>query len=145
MDNTEQLSQEQIEQNSTKATIVGFVASLLFLVGGSVGIAAFFEKQKKDHLNVVIENKNGKLLVEDVNTKEQRIVEMWYGLSHEEHKLYIFPGDTINIQQNEDVYKKNKIITMKSNANVDVNKDSIYAREQRALFNAKKQQMMNQR
>ena len=145
MDNKEQLSKEQIKQNSTKATIVGFVASLLFLVGGSVGIAAFFEKQKKDHLNVVIENKDGKLLVEDVNTKEQRIVKLRNSAVNPKDQQYIFPGDTINIQQNEDVYKKNKIITMKSNANVDVNNDSIYAREQRALFNAEKQQMMKQR
>ena len=145
MDNKEQLSKEQIEaQNNYFKTIMRGGAFMLFFMGSIVGLCVYGNKQKKDHLNVVIENKNGKLLVEDINTKEQRIVKLWYGLVHEKDELYIFPGDTINIKQDEDIYKKHKVVGA-NNVTININEDSIYARKQRALFNAEKQQMMKQR
>ena len=150
MDSWEQSSEEQIKQKQKAEEIKQFLKSLggcvymLFFIGSIIGLCVHNNKQKKDHLNVVIENKDGKLLVEDVNTKEKRIVELWYGAIHDKDQALIFPGDTINVRQKEDVYKQGKIINA-NNAHVDVNKDSLYVRKQRALFNVEKQQMIRQR
>ena len=119
MDNKEQLSKEQIEaQNNYFKTIMRGGAFMLFFMGSIVGLCVY--------------------------TKEQRIVKLWYGLVHEKDELYIFPGDTINIKQDEDIYKKHKVVGA-NNVTININEDSIYARKQRALFNAEKQQMMKQR
>lgn len=150
MESWEQTSEEHIKQKQKAEenkkfwkSLAGSAFMLLFL-GSIVGVFVYNDKQKKDHLNVVIENEDGKLLVEDVNTKEQRIVSLWDGAAHEKDQPYIFPGDTINVRQREDAYQYGKIIDA-TNSSVDINKDSIYARKQRALFNAEKQQIMKQR
>ena len=150
MDSWEQTSEEHIKQKQKAEENKKFWKSLassafmLLFLGSIVGVFVYNNKQRKDHLNVVIENKDGKLLVEDVNTKEQRIVNLWDGASHEKDQPYIFPGDTINVRQREDAYQYGKIIDA-TNSSVDINKDSIYARKQGALFNAEKQQIMKQR
>lgn len=148
MDNKKQVPEEQIKQNSSKkdqfkTDMVGTMFVLVF-IGSIMGICAFVEKGKDDHLNVVIENKDGKLLVEDVNTKEQRIVKLRNSAVNPKDQQYIFPGDTINVKQVEEVYKAGKIVDA-NNSSITVNRDSIWVRKQRALFDAEKQKMMNQR
>ena len=150
MDSREQTQEEQMKRMLKEAenkrfwNLLGSSLFMLLFLGSIVGVFRYRDTQRKDHLNVVVENKDGKLLVEDINTKEQRIVKLWDGLASEKDQLYIFPGDTINVRQKEDVYKQGKIINA-NNAHVDVNKDSLYIRKQRALFNVEKQQMIKQR
>lgn len=151
MESWEQTSEEHIKQKQKAEenkkfwkSLAGSAFMLLFL-GSIVGVFVYNDKQKKDHLNVVIENKDGKLLVEDVNTKEQRILILKKGAVHEKDQPYIFPGDTINVRAQEKDYQYIKIFNGINKSVFRFNRDSIYARKQRALFNAEKQQIMKQR
>ena len=151
MESWEQTSEEQIKQKQkaeeNKTFWKGLGCSVLILLFGGVTIGFFVwnSKAMKDHLNVVIENKDGKLLVEDINTKEQRILILKKGTVHEKDQPYIFPGDTINVRVQEKDYQYIKIFNGINKSVFRFNRDSIYARKQRALFNAEKQQIMKQR
>ena len=120
------------------------LASLMVILCIFFGLAFFAKDKGKDHLNVVLENKNKKLLVEDIQTKEQRILDWRFALENVNRLKYLQPGDTVNVRINDNNYITQKTIFLNP-ASLDFSKDSIYARQKREVLNAKKQEMVNQR
>ncbi len=104
---------------------------------GMIGMRIYNNAQLVPHKNVIIENNNDKMLVRDVNTNEERIVE----ISKPDHAKYSYSGDTIVIKDYPEWYAKKKVFSDKSD-NVNFNDDSIWARQQREKFNVAKQSML---
>ena len=121
-------------------------AYMLVFIGSIVGLARLSAKQEQGatHLNVVLEKENKKLLVEDVNTKDQRILEY----DNCDCSLYAFPyiqpGDTVNVMMKEEKYKSKKYLPVRD-CSLVFNNDSINARKERELFYAKRREMQQQR
>ena len=132
----EEFSVKKMTKEDFRKSIGGSCFMLLF-IGSIVGLSVLYNKQQKDHFNIVIENKGKKLLVEDVNTKEQRILEWAYD---SEDFSYIQNGDTVNAKFKEDKYTNSKHL-MVNKSSLNFNTDSLRARKQREIFNIKKQEM----
>ena len=141
MENIEEI-QEDVNLNGTYNR--QSLASLMVILCIFFGLAFFAKDKGKDHLNVVLENKNKKLLVEDIQTKEQRILDWRFALENVNRLKYLQPGDTVNVRINDNNYITQKTIFLNP-ASLDFNKDSIYARQKREVLNAKKKEMLNQR
>ena len=123
------------------------VASMLVLavvISGLLGTALYEHKQEKDHFNVVLENKDKKLLVEDVKTKDQRILDWRFATYMLEHLKYLQFGDTVNVIMKENKYNNHKVLSVDGSI-LKFNEDSVHARQQREIFDVKRREMMSQR
>ena len=119
------------DNNKIWATVAN-VGYKLVLLGGIIGLAVCNTKQYKDYKNVVIENKDNKLLLEDVATKTQRIV----NYEHPKTLVYDFlndfayikPGDTIVVKNRESEYNASKYVSWEY---LVLNQDTLDARQRR--------------
>lgn len=120
------------------------LASLAIILCVFFGLAFSVKSKEQNNFAVVLENKNKKLLVEDVKTKEQKTLDWRFALETVERLKYLQTGDTVNIKMNSANYAKQKTIILNLSS-LDFNKDSIYARQKREIFDVKRQEMMKVR
>lgn len=104
---------------------------------GMIGMRIYNNAQLVPHKNVIIENNKDKMLVCDVNTNEERIIE----INNPDYANYLYPGDTIVIREDQKFYDRKKVFSDKF-GQIEFNNDSIYARQQREKFNVAKQSML---
>ena len=72
---------------------------------GMIGMHIYDDAQLVSNKNVIVENSDNKLVVRDVNTNEERIVE----ISKPDHAKYSYSGDTIVIKDYPEWYAKKNI------------------------------------
>ncbi len=104
------------------------------LVAGLIGAEIYLTfGLKSEYKNVVVKNSKDKILVRDICTDKQERILTGIGMhdASSDYK-YLVPGDTIIVKADKDEYKSNKVLYYPF---IQYNRDSTWARQQRAKFN----------
>ena len=91
------------------------------------------------HKNVVKNIANNHLLLEDAETRQERVVELTYRRVNRSFMDYVRPGDTILVRA--PYYEENFILRTDVSTVLYFNFDTIIDRQRKAEFEAKKQEI----
>ncbi len=113
------------------------------LVAGMIGVSIYTNcGRTKEYKNVVGEVKKDKILIRDIETdkRERILIGLGYHNLSDDYE-YLVSGDTIIVKEDKDVYKSNKVLYYPT---IKYNRDSTWARQQRAKFNRIKDSLFTQ-
>ncbi len=103
------------------------------LAAGIIGSGLYTNcGRKKEYKNIVTKVEEDKMLVRDIDTDTSERILMGLGYHNLGDYEYLVPGDTIIVKFDKDWYKNNKVLYYPF---IQYNRDSTWARQQRAKFN----------
>ena len=111
--------------------IIGLIGSGLYMNCGG----------KKEYKNIVVEVKKDKMLVRDICADKQERILTGRGMHNLSGYEYLVSGDTIIVREDKDLYKNKKVLYYPT---IKYNRDSTWARQQRAQFNQIKDSLFTQ-
>ena len=88
--------------------------------------------RKKEYKNIGTKVEKDKMLVRDIDTDTSERILIGLAYHNPDDYEYLVSGDTIIVKFDKDVYKNNKLLYYPT---IKYNRDSTWARQQRAKFN----------